>query len=392
MSNAHDVVIIGGGVIGSAIAYFLSANRDFNGRVCVIERDPLYRTASSMLSTSSIRQQFATLPNIGMSQYSIGFLRDANATLAVDGESAEIGLKEPGYLFLCPPHRAADFARNHELQVSAGVSADLLQPRDLERRFGWINTDGIGLGSQGVTGEGWFDGPGLLQALRRKARHQGVEYVATSAIGLEKSPAGSITAVQLADGRRLACGVVVNAAGAWAGQVAKMAALDVPVVPHKRCVFVFQTPARFEPALFVHDTSGVFFRPEGPVFICGTTPPQENAPDDFSLDVDHGLFDELIWPALAHRVPEFEQLRLLRAWAGFYEYNIYDQSAFLGSHPEIKNFILATGFSGHGMMHSPAAGLGISELITYGKYRTLDLAPFAFERMAGNRPIKEPVY
>jgi FAD-dependent oxidoreductase domain-containing protein 1 len=388
----YDVVIIGGGVIGSAIAFFLSANPDFGGRIAVIERDPYYRNASSSLSTSAIRQQFGTAPNIAMSKFSLEFLREAETRLAVDGERANIGLHEPGYLVLATPERAEAQRSKNQVQRSMAVDIELLEGPELARRFPWLNTEDLALGSFGGGCEGWFDGPGLHQSFRRKARSQGVEYITASASGLTMASPNKVGEVLLDTGERLSAGTFVNAAGAWSGQISRMIGIDLPVVPNKRCVFVFESPAKVENCPFVFDTSGAWLRPEGQLFLCGIPPIRENDPDDFSLEVDYELFDELLWPALAHRVPGFEQLRMLRAWAGLYEYNRFDHSAIIGRHPEIGNFVFATGFSGHGMMHSAATGAGVNDLITYGEYRSIDLTAFRFERIAENQPIEEHVY
>ena len=366
-------------MVGSSVAYFLSANPDFSGRIAVVERDPVYRAASSSLSTSAIRQQFGTAANIAMSAYGIRFLRRAPELLAVDGVAAEIGLREPGYLILGAPEQLEGFQARNAVQRAAGVAVELMGPNALAARFPWLSVDGVGIGSHGLDGEGWFDGPALLAAYRRKARAQGVTYVAASVTGLDT-------------GERLATGTVVNAAGAWSGEVARMAGLHVPVVPRRRSIFVFDSPEKIPHAPFIFDTSGFVFRPEGRFYICGITPLVENQDDDFSLDVDHREFDDRIWPALARRIPGFERLRLLRAWSGLYEYNLFDHSGIIGRHPAVPNLVLSCGFSGHGMMHSPATGAGVSELIAYGAFRSIDLSDFAFERIAAGRPIPEHVY
>ncbi|MER9107923.1 FAD-binding oxidoreductase [Mesorhizobium sp. M0848] len=392
MGTNYDVVIVGGGVVGSSIAYFLSANPDFDGRIAVIERDPYYTASSSSLSTSAIRQQFGTAPNIAMSKFSIDFLRQVKTRLAIGDELADIGLHEPGYLVLATPERADAQRAKNRVQRGMGVDAELIEQVDLARRFPWLNTDDLALGSLGLGSEGWFDGPGLMQAFRRKARTQGVDYLAATVTGLTMASPGKVGEVVLDNGDRLAAGTVINAAGPWSAGIARMAGADLPVVPSKRCVFVFETPARIENCPFIFDTSGLWLRPEGQLFLCGIPPVRENDPDDFGLDVDYDLFDELIWPALAYRVPGFEQLRMLRAWAGLYEYNTFDHSGIIGRHPEISNFVLATGFSGHGMMHAAATGSGVSDLIAYGEYRSVDLSAFRYERIAGNQPIEEHVY
>lgn len=390
--KSYDVLIVGGGVVGSSIAYFLSANPDFGGRIGVIERDPYYTASSSSLSTSAIRQQFGTAPNIAMSKFSINFLREVGTRLAVDGEPADIGLHEPGYLVLATPERAVAQREKNRVQRSMGIDVDLIEAPELSRRFPWLNTEDLALGSLGIGSEGWFDGPGLLQAFRKKARSQGVVYHAATACGLDMASSNKVCGVALESGERLSAGTVINAAGPWSADISRMIGIDLPVVPSKRCVFVFETPAKIDNCPFVFDTSGFWLRPEGQLFLCGIPPKQENDPGDFRLDVDYDLFDDLIWPALAHRVPGFEQLRMLRAWAGLYEYNTFDHSGIIGRHPDIDNFIFATGFSGHGMMHAAATGSGVSDLITYGEYRSIDLSAFRFDRIANDQPIEEHVY
>ena len=392
MQCTYDVVVIGGGVIGSSVAYHLSANPDFNGRIAVVERDSTYAASSSSLSTSAIRQQFATQPNIRMSDYSIGFLRRVRKLLGVDGHDAGIGLREPGYLILGAPDQVPAFEAKNAAQRACGINTELLSPAEMRQRHSWLRVDDLGVGSYGPEKEGWFDGPALLQAFKRKARAQGVDYISGTVTGLEMAISGRIGAVLLADGSRIASGTVVNAAGSWSGEIGRMAGLEVPVVPRKRCVFVFDSPLKIPHGPFIFDTSGFFLRPEGHLYLCGMTPTTENADDDFSLDVDYAQFDEAIWPALAHRIPGFEQLRMLRAWAGLYEVNTFDHSGIVGRHPEVGNLVLACGFSGHGMMHSPAVGAGASEIIIYREARSVDLRPFAFERIAANMPINEHVY
>ena len=392
MQRNFDVVIIGGGAVGSAIAYFLGANPDFTGSVAVVERDPSYERASSSLSTSAIRQQFGTKPNIAMSAYSIEFLRDAKNRLSTADAPAEISLREQGYLILGAPEHVTAFEERHAVQRACGCATQLLSPNEMKRRFPWLNVEGVGIGAYGPEKEGWFDGPGLMQAYKRKARALGATYLAAEVVGLAKSAPGRIDGVLLDSGETLGAGIVVNAAGCWSGQIARMAGVTLPVVPRKRCIFVFDSPEKLPQAPFVFDPGGALFRPEGHLYICGIDPLTENAEDDFSMEVDYKIFDELIWPALANRVPGFEQLKMLRAWAGLYEYNLFDHSGVIGRHPDISNFIFSTGFSGHGMMHSPATGCSTSELIVYGESRSLDISAFAYERIAENRPIVEHVY
>ncbi len=388
MGERFDVVIVGGGVMGCAVACFLAGAPAFGGTVAVVERDPAYRRASSALSASSIRQQFSTPANIALSRFGLSFIKEATRHLSVDGEAVDLGLREPGYLYLASAAGADVLHRNHAVQRACGVDVALLSPDDLSARFLWLSVDGVALGSLGLSGEGWFDGYSLMQAFRRKARALGATLLTGEAAGMELDR-GRVAAVALADGRRLACGVVVNAAGPQARRVAALAGVDLPVSARKRCVFVFDCREAPVGCPLVIDPSGVWFRPEGRQFICGAPPPADRDPDTDDLTVEHDLFETVMWPALATRVPAFEAVKVTNAWAGFYEYNDVDQNAILGPHPERTNLLFCNGFSGHGLQQAPAAGRGIAEWIVHGRYRSLDLSPFGYERLAENRPLLE---
>lgn len=385
----YDVAIIGGGVIGSAIACFLAGEPGFAGSIVVIERDPSYRTAASALSASSIRQQFSTPVNIAMSLYGIAFLREAAAHLGVAGEAPPaLGLRDPGYLFLASPAGHAVLRANHRLQQSLGADIALLAPHELRARFPWLATADIAAGALGLSGEGWFDGYALLQAFKRKARERGVLYRAAEVVAIERQ-GRCITALRLGDGSRIGCSVAVNAAGPQAGRLAALAGVSLPVEPRKRCVFVFACRGSLPGCPLVIDPSGVYFRPEGDRFIAGVSPPAERDPADPDFTVDDALFDEIIWPILAHRVPAFDALKLTSAWAGHYEMNGFDRNGLVGAHPALDNFICAAGFSGHGMQQAPAVGRGVAELIAHGRYRSLDLSPLDPVRVFQNRPLRE---
>src|SRR6266850_3020654 len=377
------VAIIGGGVMGSSIAYHLQSDPSFAGTISVIERDPTYARASSALSASSIRQQFSTPLNIHLSRYGIGFLRQASERLGVD-----LGLKEPGYLFLASDAGEAVLRANHAIQKGEGCSVELLEPAALRRRFPWMASEGVALASHGTANEGWFDGPALMQAFRHKARDLGAVYIADEVVRLASN------AVTLRAGGRLEARTIVLAAGPWSGEVAALAGIALPVEPRRRSVFVFdyqkvqgrQPPG---PMPLVIDPTGTWFRPEGRFYIGGTTPADGNDPPGAPLEVQHQEWDDMVWPVLAARVPAFEAAKVVNSWAGYYEYNTFDQNGIVGCHPEHESLVFATGFSGHGIQQSPAVGRAVAELIVHGSYRTLDLLPFSYERISAGRPIRE---
>ena len=383
-AEAFDVVIVGAGAIGCAVAAFLLDDAGFEGSVAVVERDPTYREASSALSASSIRQQFSTPENIRMSRFGFDFLR----SLAAGPDPVDVGLEERGYLYLAPTGGGTTLRDVHAIQESEGAQVALLSAADLAARFPWMSLDDVGAGALGLAGEGWFDGFGLLQALRSRAVARGAALIRDEVVGLVHDRT-RVEAVTLASGRSLGCGDVVNAAGPWAHQIAAMAGVELPVEARRRCVFVFNARDPLPDCPLVVDISGIWFRPEGDAFLCGTSPPEAEDHDGLPLSVDWRQFEDLLWPALAARVPAFDAIKPVRAWAGYYEYNVVDQNAIIGRHPELVNLIFANGFSGHGIQHAPAVGRAVTEVIAYGGYKTLDLSVFGYERFAAGRPVIE---
>ncbi|MEQ8814900.1 MAG: FAD-binding oxidoreductase [Thalassobaculum sp.] len=383
-----EVVIVGGGAVGSAAAYFLAAEPGFDGRVVVVERDPTYARASTPLSAGGIRQQFSIRENVEIGLFAREFIGRAGELLAVDGEAPDLGFVEGGYLFLAPPEGRAILAENHAVQTAAGAAIAWLEPDGLAARFPWLNVDGLAAGAFGERGEGWLDPNTLLQSFKRKARALGAEYRTDEVVAIERS-GGGVEAVRLASGDRIECGTVLVAAGANAGAVARLAGVALPVGPRIRTIYQIDCREPLPLLPLTIDPSGVFVRPEGKGYICGVSPPEDQDPESWEIEVDWRWFEEVVWPALAHRVPAFEAVKLTGAWAGPYDYNALDQNAVIGRHPTIGNLLFATGFSGHGLQQSPAAGRAVMELVVHGGYRTIDLSRFGIERIFENRPLKE---
>jgi FAD-dependent oxidoreductase domain-containing protein 1 len=387
-SSSYDVVIVGGGAVGSSIAWHLTRDTGFDGTVAVIEQDPTYRQASSSLSASSIRQQFSTPLNIALSRYGLEVLRNATALLSVDGDPVDLNFRENGYLFLASPSGEDVLRANHAIQRAENCTVALLAPAELQQRFPWISTDGLALGSFGTANEGWFDGPALLQAFRRKARAQGAAYLHAEATGIVRE-GRRVSGVTLGDGGTVTAGTVVIAAGPWSGKVASLAGVSLPIEARRRTVFVFDCREAIDRMPLVIDPTGTWVRSEGRFYLAGVSPPEDQDPPDLPLEPNHAEWDDWVWPVIATRVPAFAAVKVVNAWAGWYEYNTFDQNGIVGPHPDIANLIFATGFSGHGIQQSPATGRAVAELIAYGRYRSLDLAPFGFDRIAAGRPVRE---
>ena len=386
------VAIIGGGVMGAATASFLAAR--FGIRATVLERDASYARASSALSVCAIRQQFSTEINIRLSQESLLFYRDIGKRLAVGVDRPGIGLVEPGYLYLATAAGARVIEENQALQTRCGAAVALLSPTDLALRFPWLSVDQIVLGSLGLSaplsGEGWFDGYSALQAFRQHAIAQGAQFVEAQAVDFDTRD-GAVQSVITSQGERVAADAVLIAAGAWSAPLAAALGFDLPVSARKRDVFSLQASGPLPGCPLVIDPSGFWFRPDGDTgrFLCGAPPRGEDIDDAPLEQVDRGLFDEWLWPGLAKRVPQFDELRVTGAWAGYYEYNTFDQNGLVGRLPETDNVFVAAGFSGHGLQQAPAVGLGMAELIATGSFGKLDLSPLGLERIAANAPLVE---
>ncbi|ESY17907.1 MULTISPECIES: FAD-binding oxidoreductase [unclassified Mesorhizobium] len=382
----YDTVIIGGAIVGSSVAYYLR-EEGFSGSIALIERDPQFAHAATTLSMASIRQQFSIPENIRLSQFTLNLFRRLKETFGTD---ADIGFREGGYLILAGEAGLPILKANHQAQVAEGADILLEDADQLAKRFSWLSTEGISAGAFGRSGEGWFDAHAMLTLFRKALRDRQIDFIAADVTGIERQ-GNRVTGVDLDNGERLQAGIVVNAAGPNAGKVAGMAGLVLPVEPRKRNVFVFEARAKYADMPLLVDPSGIYVRPEGSVYLTGGAEPEEGdgPADPRDFDVDWPLFEEVIWPVLATRIPAFEAIKPTRAWAGHYDYNTLDQNAVIGPHPEVENFIFANGFSGHGLQQAPAVGKALAELLVHGGYRTVDCSAFGYERVVEGRAFRE---
>ncbi|AZO51986.1 MAG: FAD-dependent oxidoreductase [Mesorhizobium sp.] len=382
----YDIVIIGGAIVGSSVAYYLR-EEGFSGSIALVERDPQFSHAATTLSLASIRQQFSIPENIRLSQFTLKLFRRLQETF---GAEADIGFREGGYLILAGDNGLPILKANHEAQIAEGADIVLEDPEQLTHRFPWLSAEGISAGAYGRTGEGWFDAHALLMLFRKALRDKKIDFITADVTGIARE-GNRVTGVSLDNGEKLEAGIVVNAAGPNAGKVAAFAGLALPVEPRKRNVFVFEAREKYADMPLLVDPSGIYVRPEGSVYLTGGAEPEEgdHAPDPADFDVNWPLFEEVIWPALATRIPAFEAIKPTRAWVGHYDYNTLDQNAVIGPHPEVENFLFANGFSGHGLQQAPAVGKALSELIVHGGYRTVDCTAFGYSRVAEGRAFRE---
>ncbi|XP_059470813.1 FAD-dependent oxidoreductase domain-containing protein 1-like [Neocloeon triangulifer] len=416
-----DVLIVGGGVIGSSIAFFLLENFPGAMNVTVIEKDPTYTKCATTLSCGGLRQQFSLPENILMSQFGAKFLRELPRRCGIEGmDPPDVQFHPQGYLFLATESGAEQLTLNHDVQMDLGVKNVLLTKEQLQKRFPWLNTEDIELGCLGLENEGWFDPWTLLNALRSKAIALGAHYVQGEGVGFEFTEMPDVIisgddsglpynrvnklVVRLETGeeRKVTFSNCVIACGPSSGHIAELAnvgsgpgmlAFPLPVEPRKRYVFNVHCPKG--PGIdlpFVIDPTGTYVRREGygGNYICGRSPHEgEPEPSTANFDVDHDFFDQCVWPHLAHRIPAMQELKVKSSWAGHYDYNTFDQNAILGPHPYHHNLYFATGFSGHGLQQAPAVGQAIMEMMVEGQLTTMDLSRFTFDRILVGHKVLE---
>jgi FAD-dependent oxidoreductase domain-containing protein 1 len=380
-----DVAIIGGAIMGSCTAYFLK-QLDPALRVAVIERDPTFEFASTLKASGGARRLFSCPENIAMSNFGIDFIEHFGERMMVEGEEPAIDWRPNGYLFIVPPNSMHVLEDNAVAQRQQGVQVLLLSPQDLKSRYPSMHVGDLG-GAALSPKDGWCDPNSMLQGVRRKARSLGVSFIKDRVVALEHDDV-AVRSAKLESGAIVQAEHFVNAAGAWAAQIGDMAGMKLPITPLPREEYYFTCETKVEPLPFVKDLSRLAFRPEGLGYSGGLV--NGDAPRGFRFDVDYDYFDNVMWPALAHRFPAMEAVKLQRAWTGLYEQCELDGNPIIGRWDRgLKNFHVVAGFSGHGLMHAPAAGRAIAELIVQGSYQTIDLTRLGYGRVADAAPYRE---
>ncbi|WP_458789581.1 NAD(P)/FAD-dependent oxidoreductase [Yoonia sp. MH D7] len=394
-ANSYDVIIVGGAMYGSSIAWWLSEHKDFNGSVLVVERDPTYEWTSTAHTNSCMRQQFSEPINIKISQFGADYVKNFRSYMGGDVQVPAVTLQSFGYMYLADSQAAADgLQATQAVQAANGAGTKHLSAAQIKDAYPFYNVDDIVAGNHNLIDEGYFDGNTLFDWWKRSARARGVEYVHNTVIAMTKNAAGSLVeSVTLATGEVIACGTVVNASGPRANLTSQMAGLEIPVEPRKRYTFIFAAAEPLDRDLpLTIDPVGVHVRSDGKYYMAGCPPDIDEPVDPADFEADHSIWEEKVWPAIAHRVPAFERVKLIRSWVGHYAYNTLDQNAIIGAHDVVTNFIFSNGFSGHGFQQSPAIGRGIAELIATGAYQTLDLTPFGCDRIkSGEKFVEQAV-
>ncbi|MDX8353824.1 FAD-binding oxidoreductase [Cognatiyoonia sp. IB215182] len=382
--SSYDVVIVGGAMFGSSVAWFLTDNPDFDGSILVVERDPTYEFASTSHTNSCMRQQFSAEINVKVSQFAAEYVKNFRTFMGDDPRVPHPRLQSYGYMYLADNDDfAATLRESQRIQAACGAGTKHMTRDEIAAAYPFYNLDDIIAANHNLVDEGYFDGATLFDWWKRAARERGVEYLTNEVIAMNRNAANSrVESVILKSGEVVSCGTVVNASGPRAVLTSRMAGIEIPVEPRKRYTFIFEAENPLDRDLpLTIDPSGVHMRTDGTYYLAGCPPDEDPAVEYDDFVQDHSLWENKVWPVLATRIPQFEAIKLRNSWVGHYAYNTFDQNAILGPHTEVENFIFVNGFSGHGFQQSPAMGRGTAEWITHGTYRSLDLTPFHYDRI-----------
>ena len=391
--SSYDIVIVGGAIMGSSTAWFLTENKDFNGSVLVVERDPSYENCSTAHTNSCMRQQYSIELNVRISQFAADFVKNIRERMGNDDRVPELSIRSFGYMYLADNEPFADVLReSQKVQISAGAATQLMTPDEIKTNYPFYNVDDIVLGSINKIDEGYWDGAAVFEWWRRQARERGVEYISNEVVSMTKNASGTkVESVTLASGEVISCGTVLNASGPRASRTSEMAGITLPVEPRKRYSWIFKAEQPLDQDLpLTIDPSGVHVRENGGgTYQCGGHSDVDPAVDYDDFAMDQSLWENHVWPVIATRIPQLESVKLTNEWGGHYSMNTFDHNAIMGPHNVVENFVFLNGFSGHGLQQSPAMGRGTAEYLTYGEYRSLDMTPFNYERIPNNNPIIE---
>ena len=391
--DSYDVIIVGGAIMGASAAWFLSDDKDFDGRVLVVDRDLSYENTSTMHTNSCMRQQFSGELNVRVSQFAADFVKNLRTYMGGDDRVPELSIRSFGYMYLADNDGFADVLReSQKVQLAAGAETQLMTPDQIKQAYPFYAVDDIVLGSINLRDEGFWDATAVFDWWRKSARARGVEYIENEVVAITKNAQGTrVESVTLKSGETIACGQLLNASGPRATRTSEMAGIKIPVEPRKRYSWIFAAEQPLDRDLpLTIDPSGVHVRENGGgTYQCGGHSDIDPAVDYDDFTMDFSIWESHVWPILATRIPQFEAIKVQSEWAGHYAYNTFDHNAIMGPHTEVENFFFLNGFSGHGLQQSPAMGRGTAEFMVHGAYKTLDLSPFHFERIPAGRKIIE---
>lgn len=388
LTSNYDVIIAGGGVMGCATAYYLLKYND-SLRVVIVEKDPSYRYASTVLSDGNVRVQFNIKENVQISQYGMEVLATFADDMAVGDKRPEVAARRQGNLFLFDDNGRYEAEQGLAMQQGLGCGVERLSVAQIADRYPAYAVNHCAGGTLGHD-DGSVDPNGVLTGYRDKAMALGAAYRVDEVTAV-LTDAGQVQGVRLASGEQLNAPIVLNGAGAWARQLMATVGVDLPVLPIMRQVFVVDTPLRpdgFLPSLFLPTGQYIIHEHDGR-FVIGKSLPDD--PQNFDFTFRQQRFIDLLWPELVDYLPAFEQLKVVSGWAGLYAVNTLDGNAILGEWPQVRGLYLANGFSGHGFQQCHAVGRYLAELILQ-RPPQLDLSIFTPQRILDNKPVLESAH
>lgn len=380
------IVIVGGGIMGSCTAYHL-ALAGAAADVAVVEPDPTYALAATPRAVGGIRLQHAVPENVEMSLYGDAVYSDFERHVRGGKVQFDPGFRRRGYLYLVRGAAAvAALEANVRMQRRLGVEVSILGAEELRRRYPSFAFRGVDAGALSPA-DGQIDPHAALMGFRRAAEGLGVTYLQDRVVGLDLDGARRVSAARLASGARLPLEMVVNVANCWAAEICAMVGVKVPIEPMRRQQFYYLTQRAIEPIPAMRHMDGLAFRIHQDGYVSGFTNFDE--PGGFNWELQYDAFEDHIWPRLAEQCAAFEAIKLKSGWVGHYDMNRLDGNPIIDRFHEVPNFILAAGFSGHGLQHAPAVGRALKELVLDGGFRSIDLARLGYRRVVEDAPLPD---
>ncbi len=379
------IVIIGGGIMGSAIAYNL-ARAGIAADVTVVEPDPTYEFAATPRAVGGVRLQHAIPENVQMSLHGDEVYSDFDTNVTGGRVSFDPNFQRLGYLFLVQGAAAiASLEANVRMQQGLGVEVDVLDAAELRRRYPSFVFKNVDAGALSPA-DGQIDPNAALMGYRRAAEGLGITFVKDRVVGLDVA-VGKVVSARLESGAALPVEIAINTANCWAAEVCAMVGMKVPIEPMRRQQFHFLTQDPVEPFPAMRHLDGLAVRRHAGVYLSGHT--NFNEPGGFNWDLQHDVFQESLWPQLAEQCPAFETIKPKGGWVGHYDMNRLDGNPVIDWYDKVPNFLICAGFSGHGLQHAPAVGRAVKEMVLDGGFQTLDPSRFSYRRIVEGTPIPD---